>query len=58
MLLNDIISFADDMIADMQKPDFVRHMKDLTDPDKHGVDLSLKPKDEKSVGTYRKLQVD
>ena len=46
------------MIADMQKPEFVRYMKDLTDPDKHGVDLSLKPKDEESVETFRKLNVD
>ena len=46
------------MIANMQEPEFVRYMKDLTDPDKHGVDLGLKPKGDDTVGTYRKLQVD
>lgn len=48
---------VDDMVDDMLKPEFRNHIKELSDP-KYGVDLSLKPKEDEPVATYRKLNID
>ena len=45
------------MVDDMLKPEFRNQIKELSDP-KYGVDLSLKPKEDEPVATYRKLNID
>lgn len=47
----------EDMIADMNKPDFRSYMKDLTS-DKYGVDLERSKTDLHPVASFRKLNVD
>ena len=48
--------FAEEMIADMLKPEFRNYMKEISSS-KYTVDLSKKPKTDTPIASYRKLDV-
>ena len=54
---HNFVTFSEDMISDMMRPEFRNYMKDISSS-KYGVDLSLKPCDGEPVGTFRKLTID
>ena len=57
IILTPLIYITDDMINDMLKPEFRNYMTNISSS-KYGVDLSLKPKNDVPVATFRKLNID